>query len=384
MTATGDVGDTSDAKGSRVSAEARGASCSRQWDELGEPAWGTATRAAFWVGLEQPGPWGAKALTQSRLAPELGARLEEAVLGAGGRILLIRAVGDHRQDDGGAPRRVYVAGGATLGSGGESAGMGSAGMASAGGESAGMASAGGASDGGRPWLLRGLVSDPAELLALPWAALAAGEEQAVRAALPKLAPCPSPILFVCTNGKRDQCCAVRGRKVAAYAAGQRGEAVWECTHTGGHRYAPTGVVLPYGAMYARLDGPLAVAALDAAGTGRLPAGLDVARHLRGLAHLDPWAQAADAAVRAATGETSYDGLTLTPADPTGPPPATGRGDPSSTVGEQEERRTYLVSRDPGDPAQPQRVTVTARRHPAPPISCGKPAAEDTMYDVTSG
>lgn len=315
--------------------------CSRAWDELDEsvyPVWGTATQARFWVGLEQPGPWGAKALTESRLDPQVGAALEEAVSAAGGRILLIRSVGDHRGDEEGAPQRVFLAGGAAA---------------------------------GEPWLLTEVVADPAQLLRLPWASLADGDADSVRSAAQgvqlQLEPHPAPVLFVCTNSKRDRCCAMRGRKVATYAAGERGDAVWECTHTGGHRYAPTGVVLPYGAMFARLDGPTAVAALDAAGEGRLPSDLLVARQLRGLAHLDEWAQAAEAHVRAETGETAYGVLTV------------DRTDDDADAGEAV--RSYVVRHADG---RTWPVTVRAERHPAPPVSCGKSPADQTMYAVTTG
>jgi len=233
------------------------------------------------VALEQPGPWGRKALTQSHLDPVVGAALEDRCAQFGGRALLFRAVGDHEVL--GAPHRLYLAG----------------------------------RGAGAPWLLTGLLGDPAGLPdRLPWSALAAGDLPAVRAALPELEPCPTPILLVCTNAKRDACCAVRGRPVAAYAAGQRPGQVWECTHLGGHRFAPTAVTLPLGASYGRLDGPAAVAALDAAGRGLLsPAALDpTVTTLRGLAHLSPAGQAADAYARVLWQEPMAGALRVIPLD----------------------------------------------------------------------
>ncbi|WP_269844536.1 sucrase ferredoxin [Actinokineospora bangkokensis] len=58
---------------------------------------------------------------------------------------------------------------------------------------------------------------------------------------------------MCTNGRRDVCCAVVGRPVAAGLAEEFGEAVWESTHLGGHRFAPTGLLLPSGYAYGGLD-----------------------------------------------------------------------------------------------------------------------------------
>ena len=312
--------------------------CSRQWDRLAAPLWGSAARTAFWVCVEQPGPWGVHALVESRLDPAVGAALDAATRSAGGRPLLIRAVGDRRQDIGTTLRRVYLAGGAAT---------------------------------GRPWLLQGLIADPSALVDLPWAQIAGGDQAAVRAALPDLEPCPDPLLLVCTNGKRDRCCAERGRAVAGYAAGQRGATVWECTHTGGHRFAPTGLILPTGAMLGRLDGPVAVAALDAARDGSLPEVVLAGGHLRGLAHLEPAAQAADAYIRGTIGETSSAALQVTPADDGLLARLRGR------LGSRTETSYVVRHRD----GRSWPVVVTARKVPTPPASCGKAPGAETLYAV---
>ena len=58
-------------------------------------------------------------------------------------------------------------------------------------------------------------------------------------------------IFICTNGARDACCATIGRKLStAFADDER---VWECTHLGGHRFAPTALELPSGNVYGRLE-----------------------------------------------------------------------------------------------------------------------------------
>jgi hypothetical protein len=67
-----------------------------------------------------------------------------------------------------------------------------------------------------------------------------------------------PIFLVCTNGKRDACCALRGRALTAAIAVDHGEWTWECTHLGGHRFAANLVCLPDGIVYGRVtasDGP---------------------------------------------------------------------------------------------------------------------------------
>ena len=67
-----------------------------------------------------------------------------------------------------------------------------------------------------------------------------------------------PILLVCTNGRRDACCALRGRALTVALADEHAERVWECTHLGGHRLSANLVCLPHGIVYGRVapdDGP---------------------------------------------------------------------------------------------------------------------------------
>ena len=75
-----------------------------------------------------------------------------------------------------------------------------------------------------------------------------------------------PIFLVCTNGKRDACCALRGRVLVNDLVADHAERTWECTHLGGHRFAGNLVCLPDGILYGRVppgDGPrLATAYLE--------------------------------------------------------------------------------------------------------------------------
>jgi hypothetical protein len=48
------------------------------------------------------------------------------------------------------------------------------------------------------------------------------------------------------------CCALRGRPLAAALQARRPGRVWECSHTGGHRFAPIVLALPVGALYGRV------------------------------------------------------------------------------------------------------------------------------------
>jgi hypothetical protein len=63
----------------------------------------------------------------------------------------------------------------------------------------------------------------------------------------------SPVTLICTNGKRDICCALEGRKlINEFEA--RGEVAWESTHLGGHRFAPNRLTLPDGRLYGGIEG----------------------------------------------------------------------------------------------------------------------------------
>lgn len=66
-------------------------------------------------------------------------------------------------------------------------------------------------------------------------------------------PCDNSLFLVCTHGKRDQCCAVKGRPVAAGLSAEFPHQVWESSHTGGHRFAPALVVFPTGYSYGGSD-----------------------------------------------------------------------------------------------------------------------------------
>jgi hypothetical protein len=253
-------------------------SCSGASAAVHEPMPGTAPYALAWVALEQNGPWGAKAFTQSHLDPEVGRAIEDRAAAHDVRPALIRRPGRHADPpQGDGPRLVLVA----------------------------------FTHPGRTWLLEGLVADPAELLGLDWAALRAGDEAAVRRSLPALGHGRRPHLLVCTNAKRDVCCAVKGRPVALGAAAAHPHQVWEVTHTSGHRFAPTAVVLPAGTLHGRLDVAAATELLRAAERGET-----VVEGSRGRSTWPAAAQAAELAVREDEGVLDLDALEVVAHDAT--------------------------------------------------------------------
>ena len=104
-----------------------------------------------------------------------------------------------------------------------------------------------------------------------------------------------PIFLVCTNGKRDACCALRGRALMTALATDHAERIWECTHLGGHRFAGNLVCLPDGIIYGRVsadDGPRLA---DAYLAGRVDAAL-----LRGRSAWPAPAQVAEQELRLRT------------------------------------------------------------------------------------
>ncbi|MCZ6616874.1 MAG: hypothetical protein O7E57_01985 [Gammaproteobacteria bacterium] len=98
-----------------------------------------------------------------------------------------------------------------------------------------------------------------------------------------------PQYFVCTNGRRDLCCARFGLPTYARLRERVGARVWQTSHLGGHRFAPNVLALPQGVLYGRVipEEVDAFAALVEAG------GLSFA-HLRGRSRYPKLIQAAEA------------------------------------------------------------------------------------------
>jgi hypothetical protein len=251
-----------------------GPTCSDGSLAAGEPLAGTAPYAVAWVALEQNGPWGPRAFTDSHLDPEVGRALEEVTARHDVRPSLIRRPGRHADEPTAHERRRRVLLAHTR--------------------------------PGSSWLLEGSVDEPAALLAADWAAVRAGDLEGVRRSLPSLQPTTHVHLLVCTNGRRDLCCAVKGRPVALGVATERPEQVWEVTHTSGHRFAPTAVLLPAGTLHGRLDGAAALELVRAAEQGETVLG-----GMRGRSTWPPAAQAAELAVREEHGVLGLDDLEVT-------------------------------------------------------------------------
>jgi hypothetical protein len=97
----------------------------------------------------------------------------------------------------------------------------------------------------------------------------------------------APLFLVCTHGRHDACCALRGRPLAQALHHARPDRVWETTHLGGDRFAANLLVLPTGELYGRVPSLAAAGLADRVDAGEVVPGL-----LRGRIGLPPIAQAA--------------------------------------------------------------------------------------------
>jgi hypothetical protein len=112
-----------------------------------------------------------------------------------------------------------------------------------------------------------------------------------------------PIYLVCTHGRHDACCAVRGRPVAAALAAAYPERTWECSHIGGDRFAANVVVLPHSLFYGHVAAPRAVELAK-----HYDEGLVVPDLLRGSGAFTPPVQAAQHYAREAGHSPAVDAL----------------------------------------------------------------------------
>ncbi|MFR9752170.1 sucrase ferredoxin [Nocardia sp. 004] len=212
------------------------------------PLPGTATQVTGWLCVEHPGAWGRDVLGDEVLGPEITAELAARTAAAQVRPTLIRRPG--RGEFTGS-RTVLLASSAHSGA----------------------------------WCERIEITDLAQLLELDLRLLN-GPPPGIGV------PVRDPTVLVCAHGKRDRCCALLGRPIAAELAEKYPGQVWECSHTGGHRFAPALVLLPSGLTYGRLDAEGAVEVVEAARRGVV-----ATTGLRGRSCYPPIQQIAEIAVR---------------------------------------------------------------------------------------
>jgi hypothetical protein len=230
-------------------------SCSALAEQRGDPLPGSAFSEGRVLLVEQPGPWGHSGLPESDFDRTVALELQARAAKADIRVLAVRLPG--RTPSGHLRRWMMVD-----------------------------------CRAGRSAVVGGTFESDAELLGLDLDS-PAGE------------PIAGPLYFVCAHSKRDVCCALRGRAVAAALAELRPGQVYECAHLGGHRFAANVLVAPSGLLYGHVevaDAEAFVAAAD----------FDVVlpEKLRGRLGLEPAAQTALAFGYGELGITRYDDLTV--------------------------------------------------------------------------
>lgn len=169
-----------------------------------------------------------------------------------------------------------------------------------------------------------------------------------------------PVVLVCSHGRHDTCCAVRGRPVARALSERWPRLVWECTHVGGDRFAANVVILPDGVYYGGLDADSSVAAVEEHLSGRVHA-----EHLRGYTDLFPPQQAAVAAVLRRFGPAGRHDYTV-----------------AATSRVENRWRVRIMDHSP----RPTVIDVEVRAHRTAPhqLTCRGPAPSSTVvHTVTS-
>ncbi|WP_235433368.1 MULTISPECIES: sucrase ferredoxin [Protofrankia] len=101
---------------------------------------------------------------------------------------------------------------------------------------------------------------------------------------------PAPVeVLLCGHGQRDRCCGRIGTRLHLdVASAWPGVRVRRCSHTGGHRFAPTGFTFPDGRAWGFLDAPTLDGIVRRANT---PA--ELRGRYRGSTALDQWGQVAE-------------------------------------------------------------------------------------------
>jgi hypothetical protein len=229
-----------------------------------EPLFATASRGDVWLLLEYAGAWPARALDDSGL-PELikawFARQVHSLPHARAHLIKQRP----RRDD---AITFFVA----------------------------------VADPLRPRLYELHLDAYDDLLDLDLAALVAGTDHLRQ----------MPIYLVCTHGVHDKCCAKYGWPIYREMTGLAGEAVWQCSHIGGDRFAANVACFPHGVFYGRVAVGDMAAIVETYRAGRIHF-----EKYRGLAYYSFVTQAADYYLRLRTGVHELPGFRLVGAERAG-------------------------------------------------------------------
>lgn len=225
--------------------------------EAGEVLYASASRADVWMLLEFNAVWGAKALPESNLPDRIKSFLnlqQQNIPNA--RFQFIKQA---NRSEG---IRFYIA----------------------------------RSDMEKPVLYRFDLQTYGDLLDLDIPGIASGQLNA---------PSDEQLFIVCTNAKRDTCCARNGLPLFRAVSQAAGEKAWETTHLGGHRFAGTMACLPHGLYYGRVPPERGSVIVESYQQKKI-----VLENFRGCSAYDAPVQAADYFLRQEHGLTSFSDLSL--------------------------------------------------------------------------
>lgn len=233
--------------------------CADAAEARSEPLYGTASQVRRWLLLEHPGSWGSDALTQSKLPN--GVELKRRAGAAGIRIVLIRR-GARFSAEG---RRCFFL----------------------------------RTEEGSLYQSTMTLDRVDDLLDIDLMPLREGRP------VPEAEDHPAPIYLVCTHGKHDACCSIRGNQVSRVACAEPKWDAWECSHIGGDRFAANVVCFPHGLYYGRVQSQDVVGLMNDYAQATLSL-----EHFRGRCiHSFP-VQAAEYFARRAIDNTHIDALSL--------------------------------------------------------------------------
>lgn len=243
--------------------------CADSSEARDEPLYGTASIVGRWLLVEQPGSWGSDALL--RLSGAAGVELRRRARAARTRIVLIRR-GARFADTG---RNCYFA----------------------------------RTQDCDTYLAHVSVDSLDELIDVDLTALERGDP------VPGATTTAGPMFLVCTHGRHDACCSIRGNLVSRAACAIEGADAWECSHIGGDRFAANLVCFPHGIYYGRVRPDDTRALVDGYRAGRISLS-----HYRGRCCYSFDVQAAEYFLRREMGLSGVDDVTLV-----GPPSRSAAG-----------------------------------------------------------
>ncbi len=245
--------------------------CSIYSLSLGEPLFGTAPRTDIWILIEYPYPYASRAYEESDLPLPIKERLSSVLQScANPRLLLIKK----HHDEPKGRTVVFIA----------------------------------VSNPQAPRMYRYELAKYDELLAVDWEGVIKGDKSYSENHLHN-----EELYLICTNGKRDRCCAKNGLPLHEAIAAIKPENTWQSSHVGGHRFAGNLVCLPHGLYYGRVPADKGRKIVDAYRSGQI-----VLDHFRGRSCYTPEQQAAEYYLREQTGEMSIDGFRLVESRETDP------------------------------------------------------------------